>query len=379
MSENERGHGRQREWKLKKALDAFGNIFGINICFVIFSLPIITIGASTAAAYAMSIRLQEDEEETVLRGFIHEFKRSFKQATIAFLGFVVAAAVLVAEWILVNTQKGAISVFYTIVFYLELLFVALIYAYLYPLIARYHTTVKQAVKNAVLLSVGYFWSWVKIIVAWVAPIALSIIYPIIFLHTWYLWLLILFGAIIYGTSYTIRNVFKQNEEALKQTEEEAAEEEKKQLEKERQLEEGRAALAEGQRKLAEREEGEPHAGGHGMSAAEREHESAKDPEDQSIREEQKEEKVSQKPLKPGQKKQDSKAENQKQESRNQETQRQDNLRRQNQKRQNEKSAQNQTKQNQGKQSQGKQSQGKQSQGKKNQAKKASPKNDGPRV
>ena len=374
MSENERGHGRQREWKLKKALDAFGNIFGINICFVIFSLPIITIGASTAAAYAMSIRLQEDEEETVLRGFIHEFKRSFKQATIAFLGFVVAAAVLVAEWILVNTQKGAISVFYTIVFYLELLFVALIYAYLYPLIARYHTTVKQAVKNAVLLSVGYFWSWVKIIVAWVAPIALSIIYPIIFLHTWYLWLLILFGAIIYGTSYTIRNVFKQNEEALKQTEEEAAEEEKKQLEKERQLEEGRAALAEGQRKLAEREEGESHAGGHGMSAAEREHESAKDPEDQSIREEQKEEKVSQKPSKPGQKKQDSKAENQKQESRNQETQRQDNLRRQNQKRQNEKSAQNQTKQNQGKQSQGKQSQGK-----KNQAKKASPKNDGPRV
>ena len=63
----------------------------------------------------------------------------------------------------------------------------------------------------------------------------------------------------------------------------------------------------------------------------------------------KEEKVSQKPLKPRQKKQDSKAENQK--------------------RQNEKSAQNQTKQNQGKQSQGK----------KNQAKKASPKNDGPRV
>ncbi len=261
MSENERGHGRQREWKLKKALDAFGNIFGINICFVIFSLPIITIGASTAAAYAMSIRLQEDEEETVLRGFIHEFKRSFKQATIAFLGFVVAAAVLVAEWILVNTQKGAISVFYTIVFYLELLFVALIYAYLYPLIARYHTTVKQAVKNAVLLSVGYFWSWVKIIVAWVAPIALSIIYPIIFLHTWYLWLLILFGAIIYGTSYTIRNVFKQNEEALKQTEEEAAEEEKKKEAIEQQKEEGRAALEEARQKRAERITAENEADG----------------------------------------------------------------------------------------------------------------------
>ena len=249
MSENERGAGRQREWKLKKGLDAFGNIFGLNICFVIGCLPVFTIGASLAATYAMSIRLQEDEEETILRGFIYEFKRNFKQATIAFLGFVVAVAVLLAEWILINTQKGAISVFYTIVFYLELLMVALIMAFLFPLIARYNTTLKQAVKNSILLSVGYIFSCIKILTAWVAPIAFSIIYPMIFLYTWYLWLLILFGAIIWGTSHTMRYVFRQNEEALKRTEEEAEEEEQKRLEEERQLEEGRAALEEGRQKL----------------------------------------------------------------------------------------------------------------------------------
>ena len=296
MSENERGAGRQREWKLKKGLDAFGNIFGLNICFVIGCLPVFTIGASLAATYAMSIRLQEDEEETVLRGFISEFKRSFKQATIAFLGFVVAIAVLLAEWILINTQKGAISVFYTIVFYLELLMVALIMAFLFPLIARYNTTLKQAVKNSILLSVGYIFSCIKILTAWVAPIAFSIIYPMIFLYTWYLWLLILFGAIIWGTSHTVRFVFRQNEEALKRTEEEAEEEEKKKEEEERLLEEGKAALEEGRQKLAERDD-ESHEGGHGMSQAEKEHESAKDPEDKSIQQEQKEEKVSQKPLK----------------------------------------------------------------------------------
>ena len=301
MPENERGAGRQREWKLKKGLDAFGNMFGLNICFVIGCLPVITIGASLAATYAMAIRLQENEEETVLHGYIHEFKRSFKQATIAFLGFAVAVAVLLAEWILINTTTGAISIFYTIVFYLELLFVALIMAFLFPMIARYNTTLKQAVKNSILLSVGYFFSCVKILVAWVAPIALSIIYPIIFLHTWYLWLLIIFGAIIYGTSYTIRHVFKQNEQALHEAEENAKEEERKKLEEERQLEEGRAALEEGRMRLEAREDDvtdddtESQEGGHGMTEAEREHESAKDPEDMSIQEEQKEEKVSQKP------------------------------------------------------------------------------------
>lgn len=252
MSDNERGSGRQREWKLKKGLDAFGNIFGINVCFVIGCLPVITVGASLAAAYAMSIRLQENEEETVLRGFIHEFKRSFKQATIAWIGVLVVAAVLVAEWILVNTQKGAISIFYTIVFYLELLFSALALAYLFPLIARFKTTAKQAAKNSILLSVGYIFSFIKITVAWVAPIALSIIYPIIFLHTWYLWLLVFFGAIIWGTSHTVRYVIGQNEEALKNTEEELAEEERKKEEAERLKEEGREILKQEEAKRLER-------------------------------------------------------------------------------------------------------------------------------
>ena len=252
MSDNERGSGRQREWKLKKGLDAFGNIFGINVCFVIGCLPVITVGASLAAAYAMSIRLQENEEETVLRGFIHEFKRSFKQATIAWIGVLVVAAVLVAEWILVNTQTGAISIFYTIVFYLELLFSALALAYLFPLIARFKTTAKQAAKNSILLSVGYIFSFIKITVAWVAPIALSIIYPIIFLHTWYLWLLVFFGAIIWGTSHTVRYVIGQNEEALKNTEEELAEEERKKEEAERLKEEGREILKQEEAKRLER-------------------------------------------------------------------------------------------------------------------------------
>ena len=254
MADNERGSGRQREWKLKKGLDAFGNMFGLNICFVIGCLPVITIGASLAATYATAIRLQEEEEETILSCYIREFKRNFKQATLSFLAMLVIVAVLLAEWILVNTQTGAISLFYTIVFYLELLFLSLTLAFYFPMIARYQTTMKQAAKNSILLSVGYFWSWLKITVAWVAPIAFSIIYPIIFLYTWYLWLLLIFGIIIWGTSHTIRFVFAQNADALKQTEEEAAEEAKKKEAEKQQKEGAKRILAEAESRRAIRKE-----------------------------------------------------------------------------------------------------------------------------
>jgi hypothetical protein len=65
-----------------------------------------------------------------------------------------------------------------------------------------------------MLSVGYFWSWVKVAVAWIAPIAFFIIYDTLFLEFWYLWILLLFGAIAWGTSHTIRKVFEKNEERL---------------------------------------------------------------------------------------------------------------------------------------------------------------------
>ena len=91
-NQDNKNSGRDKEPFLRRAMDAFGTMFALNICFVIGCIPIFTIGASFTALYAMCIRLQEDEEETVVSGFIHEFKRSFKQSTIAFLLLLVAVA-----------------------------------------------------------------------------------------------------------------------------------------------------------------------------------------------------------------------------------------------------------------------------------------------
>jgi uncharacterized membrane protein YesL len=168
----------------------------------------------------MAIKLEEGEEETVLAGYIHDFKKNFKQATLSWLVVIAAAAVLCAEMLLINTTDGFISMFYTVVFYVEVLFMSMILAFLFPLIARYDAGFIQTFKNAFLLSMGYLGSWIKIVIAWVAPIAFSFLFPEIFLLTWYLWVLIIFGAIIYGTSYTVRFVFKTNQNALDHKDEE---------------------------------------------------------------------------------------------------------------------------------------------------------------
>jgi uncharacterized membrane protein YesL len=216
--------------KLKRGLDAFGNMFALNICFVVGCIPIFTIGASLTALYAMCIRIQEDEEETIVHGFIHEFKRSFKQGTQAFFLILVALGVMYAEFLLVKTVSGGLSTFYTGILILEVILFALTVPFLFPLIARYDNKLTINIRNSITLALTYKWSWVKVMVAWFAPIAFCILYPEVFLAVWYLWLLLLFGAIAYGTSATMRKIFRQNEQKLEDTAKAAEEATKKALE-----------------------------------------------------------------------------------------------------------------------------------------------------
>lgn len=221
----------------------------------------VTIGASLSALYAMCIRLQEGEEETVAAGFIHEFKRSFKQSTIAFLLILLALFVMYFEFLLVKRVTGFLSTFYTGVLIVEAVVLALIVPFLFPLIARYNNSLSVLARNSMVLSITYLWSWVKFVVAWFAPIAFCIIYPTIFVNIWYLWLLLIFGAIAYGTSHTMRRIFRLNEQriidsAKAKEEAEKAEEEAEKAEEEAKKEEGEAEKVEEAKKEEEAEKTE---------------------------------------------------------------------------------------------------------------------------
>lgn len=115
--------------------------------------------------------------------------------------------IILVTYIYINNFSDTTAICYTIVFAIEVIILALILPFLFPLIACYKNTFGNTFKNAFLLSVSNLDSWLKITLAWIAPISLSIIYPAIFLNTWYLWLLIVFGFIGYGSSFTINKVF----------------------------------------------------------------------------------------------------------------------------------------------------------------------------
>ena len=121
---------------------------------------------------------------------------------------------MLAEYIMIKRVTGFISTFYTFVLIIEAVLVALVVPFLFPLIARYNNALSITVRNAMVLSITYLWSWVKVVIAWFVPIFICVKYPVVFVSIWYMWLLLLFRAIAWGTTHTIRKIFRLNEQRI---------------------------------------------------------------------------------------------------------------------------------------------------------------------
>lgn len=52
----------------------------LNLCILIGSIPIITIGVTISAAYSVCFKLQEANDTRILGNFILAYKQNFKQA-----------------------------------------------------------------------------------------------------------------------------------------------------------------------------------------------------------------------------------------------------------------------------------------------------------
>jgi uncharacterized membrane protein YesL len=133
-----------------------GRIFDmvvLNIIFVIFSLPIITIGATITAMYAVMLKMVKDEEGYIVKGFIQAFKENFKMSTKAWL-IMFPLSIIIYVNIQLSTEMPVLSSVFMVFFIIVGIVVVFTSIYVFPLIARYENTLKATFKNAFLLAIG---------------------------------------------------------------------------------------------------------------------------------------------------------------------------------------------------------------------------------
>ncbi|MBR4514172.1 MAG: YesL family protein [Lachnospiraceae bacterium] len=190
-------------------LDKVGDIFFLNMIFVITCIPIITIGAAFTALYYSCYKMAENKEGTsIVKLYFRSFKANFKQATILwFLMLFVLAGAYVSYVGWYYTDNNLLLMLTGFI----LLIVSLFFPLQFPLLARYDNTCFTIIKNSFMLFITKFKSWAVVFFAWGGPIIVYAMNPNFFVLTWFFWIVYLFAFVAYGTSFSLLRLFAQLE------------------------------------------------------------------------------------------------------------------------------------------------------------------------
>ena len=146
----------------------------VSILWVICCIPVFTIGASTTALYYTVHKSIRGDRGYTTRTFFGAFRDNFKAATLPYLIWLAVMIILGCDAYITyqvlktGSMKGAF--FY---FFLIMIAVAIMWsAFLFPYIARFENTVKQTLKNALLLLVILIASALSI---YIIPVLLVVI------------------------------------------------------------------------------------------------------------------------------------------------------------------------------------------------------------
>ncbi len=138
-----------------KFLDRFWSVVKLNFLWLVFSLPIITIGASTVAAFSVTLKMAENEEGHVARQFFKAFKENWKQGTVLGLIGIVATCLAYMNFVIFNQAEGN-PVLALIAGIIIIFFEMMYLTYAFPLAARYDNTLINTLKNSAAISVKFF-------------------------------------------------------------------------------------------------------------------------------------------------------------------------------------------------------------------------------
>lgn len=141
-----------------EAITKFTNMVLLSLCWLVFSIPIVTIGASTAALYSVCFKMLKDEDRHICRQFFSYFKSNFKQATLSWLillpiGLVIAYFIYLYFWGMPSVEGAADF------FAIGILIAAAVYVitltYVFACAARYENTPFQTVKNGLFIGLRF--------------------------------------------------------------------------------------------------------------------------------------------------------------------------------------------------------------------------------
>lgn len=190
------------------AMTTLGDLFILNFFFIICCLPVVTIGASLSAVNHTAMKMARHEEGPVSKEFFGAFFKNFKQVTIIWALLLLVAFILAGDFYYAFCcGTGILNKFFMAFATIMTIIVIMVFTYVFSVSARYENTVKQHIKNSLLLAMSNFQFTILIWLIWAVSIGINIFFPVIFRYLGFLWLFCGFAFLFYLCGIIYRKIF----------------------------------------------------------------------------------------------------------------------------------------------------------------------------
>ena len=170
---------------LYRTSKSIGDVVIISALFLLFCLPVVTVGSSVSALYYTVYRKYHKKSDTLSQDFMRSLKGNLKNGILIHILYSIYLAITGFNIYFAFNGLGSIKLpdWYTIVSFLPLLPVIFTLPYIYPLMARFNNGIKGTFTNSFTLCMIGFPKFLLIWLILFITLAVSIVFPPIALVT----------------------------------------------------------------------------------------------------------------------------------------------------------------------------------------------------
>jgi len=195
------------------AMMRLGDVVLISVLFTLCSLPVITVGAASAAAWHDMMKIVTDRQSYTVKGFFQYFAENFKQATLLWLIMLGAGIVIGCDiyFAIIDASSPLANLLYFFIAAAVLYLFTLLYVF--PLQATFSNSKALTIKNAAALAIRHFGYTLVLAAIWLLPAVLVVFVQNIVYYMISFMLFFGFGAQFYVSSFIFNHIFANYIEA----------------------------------------------------------------------------------------------------------------------------------------------------------------------
>lgn len=196
--------------KFARFVNKLGEIILLSILWMVCCIPIVTIGASTTAAYYTAAKVLRHNEGYEVRMFFKSFKLNFKQSLGMTILLVVVVGFLIFNFIFTQGEVSEMDFYLRIIYIGISVFVIAEYMYAFPILSRFNLKGGRILVMSLQILFRNIHYTLGILAA-LAAVIIGTVYGLIYWGGYFLPVVIFVfpGLIMFGITFPMEQVLRK--------------------------------------------------------------------------------------------------------------------------------------------------------------------------